>query len=112
MLQDAPAQILQRPGIGLHRPLRIGMAAEAQMDAAKAGLVGQRHGFLRLRGIEIVDAVAHRAAHPPDRAIMVEQRGIALDDDPFARIFGRIAEQIVHLRPHPLFLGEERALVM
>ncbi|MCY1175766.1 hypothetical protein D9M73_160180 [compost metagenome] len=99
MLQDAPAQILQRPGIGLHGALRIGMAAKAQMNAAKAALVGQRHHVLRLLAVQIIDAVAHRAAHPPDRAVMVEQVRITLDDDAFALIFGRVAEQIVHLRP-------------
>ena len=77
-----------------------------QMDAAKAGVIGQRNHPLCLSRIEIVDLISHRRAHPPNRAVMVEQFGIALDDDPFADIFGRIAEQIVHLRPHPLFLGE------
>ena len=47
MLHDPTAQILDRPGIGLHRAVRVGMAAEPVMDPAEAIAARQRHRLNR-----------------------------------------------------------------
>ena len=114
VLVDASAEILQRPGIGLHGALRVRVTAEMEVLRAERVVADQRRVAAERRGVELLRAVlrAHGRGQRGDAAValLVELRKI--HDDAFAAVFGGIAEQLVHLRPEALLLAEQRALVM
>ncbi len=112
VLQDAAAKVLQRPGIGLHRPLRIGVAAKAQMNAAGSIVAGQRHELAYALRVEIVDLIAQSPAHLGHALVVAQMLVGGGEDHPLAAIFGGIAEQLVHQRPQALFLVEQRAVIV
>ena len=112
VLQDAAALVLQRPGVGLHGALRIGLAAKMIMDRTDHVIPGKRHQLARLLRVEHLVVVAHASADIAVVLVLGELRLGQRHDDALAPVFGRVAEQLVHLRPEPLLLGEQRALVM
>ena len=112
VLADAPAQILQCPGISLHGALRVGVAAKTIVHAAKAVVARERDHRADLIGFEQIDAVAHLVVHLGDVVILAELFLRHRHHDAFFLVLGRIAEQRVHFRPHALFFLEQRALVV
>ncbi len=112
MLDNGPAKILQRPGIGLHGPLRIGVAAEPVMHTAETFIPGKRHGVLHLLYVEKIDRVTQTMVPFGHETILLPLALGHGNDDAFAAMFGRIAEKFVHLRPQPVLFIKQRALVM
>ncbi len=104
--------ILQGPGIGLHRALRIGLAAELQMDATQALVADQgRHLDGPLR-VQVLGREPQFVEHLGHVVIVRQMRLGERHDHPLAPVFGGIAQQLIHQRPHPLFLGEQRGMVV
>ncbi len=109
VLQDAPAMILQRPGIGLRAALWVGVTAPMHEIATNRVVADQRDERLELGTIQRIrrEALARRIG---DRASMVQELPLGKrHPHAAALIFGGIAEQLVHLRPQALLLDEERA---
>ncbi len=110
VLEDPAAVILKGPGVRLHRALRIGVAAEVQVGAPDRVVADDRHQLLELTAVEQLPPEAARLADlgpaPRERPLRLAEG----DADPVRLILRRIAEQLVHLRPEPLFLEPEGAI--
>ena len=112
VLADATAQVLQRPGIGLHRALRIGVAAELHVNAAEIGLADQGRHFAHLLRIQVIGGVT-QGVKIGGHIVVVGQLGLGEGrDHPLAAVFGGIAEEVVHHRPKPLLLRIEGTVGM
>src|SRR5256885_1753310 len=112
MLHHPAAVILQRPGIGLDGALRIGMAAEMHEIAADRIVADQRDKAGERGAVKRLGAKAVMRRIGGGAAIRSELRLVEGDADAAWPELGGIAEQLVHLRPEPLLLDEERAEMM
>src|SRR5207302_7362106 len=110
VLEDPAAVVLQRPRVRLHRALRVGVAAEVQIGAADRVVAHGRYQLLELPSVQPLPAKPARLADlgpaPGQRQLRLAER----DADAIRLILGRIAEQLVHLRPEPLLLETEGAV--
>ena len=102
--------VLERPGVGLHRALGIGVAAEVKERAADGIVAGDRHQLLHLLAVEEIPAKAARLGDlgraPRERKLVLGER----DADAIRLMLGRVAEELVHLGPEPLLLEAEGAV--
>ncbi len=112
MLENSSAQVLQRPGIGLDRALRIGLTAIAQVDAASDIVPRQRHALAHLPWIEVVDLITQAAADLGHAPVVLQVIVCGGEDHPLAAVFGGVAQQFFHLRPQALLLMEQRAVIV
>ena len=107
VLEDSPAVILQRPGVRLNRPLRIGMPTEVEIGPADGIVAGDGHQLLELLAIEQLPreaaCLAYLGPAPRQRELRLAQRHA----DPVRLVLGRVSEQLVHLRPEALLLEAE-----
>ena len=108
MLTDGAAEVLDGPGIGLHRALRIGVAAEVGHHPARGCFTDPGHQLAQ--GLIVQDLNLKALGDRERRCAMV---GFQLgrrerNADALTLIFRGIAEQIVHHRPEALLLAEQR----
>jgi hypothetical protein len=107
VLEDSPAVILQRPGIRLHRPLRVGVPPEVKIGPADGIVADDGHQLLEVLAIEELPleaaCLAYLGPAPRQRELRLAQRHA----DPVRLVLGRVSEQVVHLRPEPLLFEAE-----
>ena len=112
MLNNFAAQVLQGPCISLYAALRVGVSAKFIMYTAKTVVARERHGFLDLFDVKHFDGMAKPVVTFGNEAILLPLPLGHGNKDASLLMLGRIAQQLVHLRPHPLFFVKQGAGVM
>src|SRR5439155_22692340 len=112
VLTDTPAQVLERPRVGLDGPLGIGVAAEVEVEAAGDLVSDDGDQLAELLGVE---RLRPEAALRGDLGVPSIESELALGEghlDPVRGVLRRVAEQGVHLGPEPLLLETEGAVAV
>jgi hypothetical protein len=110
VLEDPPAEVLERPGIGLDRPLGIGVPAVVGVGPAQRVIPDDRHQLLQLLRGQEVGPEATLGGDLPGPSEEGELVLVERHPDPVGLVLGGVPEQLVHLRPEPLLLEPEGAV--
>jgi hypothetical protein len=96
--------ILQGPGIGLYRALRVRVATEVHVGAAYRVIADDRDQLLQLPHVEIIGAEPARGGDVGGPSVKGELLGVEGHLDSVRLVFRRITEEVIHLRPELLLL--------
>src|SRR5262245_33275953 len=112
MLYPATAAILHRPRVALDCSLRVGVPAEVIEVAADDIVPDKRY---ELADLLCVESVRLEALAPGIGQCPGVERDLLLGTgkpDAVRRKLCRVAEEVVHERPQPLFLQKQRRMGM